>query len=95
MAASSITFRLRAMMILWPAFLMAGVLEMLVFAVVDPAQLHWFGGEAVDWPASAIYTVAFFVFWGVIATAGALTQLLEMPTEDINHLPEPAQGPQG
>jgi len=35
-----------AMTILWPAFLMAGVLEVLVFAVVDPGELHWFGGAA-------------------------------------------------
>ena len=40
----------RALQILWPAFLMAGVLEMLVFAVVDPAELHWFGGPAIGWP---------------------------------------------
>lgn len=73
------SFRLRAMAVLWPAFLMAGVLEMLVFAVIDPQQLHWFGGEPVDWPSSAVYTLTFFMFWGVIATAGALTQLLELP----------------
>jgi hypothetical protein len=29
--------------IMWPAFLSAGVLEMLVFAVVDPQDLHWMG----------------------------------------------------
>ncbi len=28
---------------LWPAFLVAGVIEMLVFAMVDPKHLHWFG----------------------------------------------------
>ena len=31
-----------------PSFLMAGVLEMLVFAVVDPATCSWFGGAPVD-----------------------------------------------
>ena len=39
----------RALTILWPAFLMAGVLEMLVFVVVDPSDLRWFGGEALNW----------------------------------------------
>ena len=34
----------RALCILWPAFVMAGVLEMLVFALVDPAGLRWMGG---------------------------------------------------
>lgn len=85
MATSS--FSLRAMAILWPSFLMAGVLEMLVFAVVDPTQLHWFGGAPVELSPTAVYTLAFFVFWGVIATAGALTQLLETPASELNHLP--------
>ncbi|MEK8050695.1 hypothetical protein AACH10_10625 [Ideonella sp. DXS22W] len=77
-------FTLRALAILWPAFLMAGVLEMLVFAVVDPATLHWFGGAPVEIAPAGVYTLAFFVFWGVIATAGALTQLLQQSAEEVN-----------
>jgi hypothetical protein len=48
--------------ILWPSFLAACLLEFMVFAIVDPAELHWPGhiGPASD---RAIYTVAFFVFW--------------------------------
>jgi hypothetical protein len=72
-------FRERALLILWPAFLMAGVLEALVFAVVDPMTLHWFGAEALAWSASAVYSGTFLIFWGVIATSGAITQLLEGP----------------
>lgn len=49
--------------IAWPAFLLAAVLEMLVFAMVDPGDLHWFG-QPLDWSRQAVYTVAFFVFWG-------------------------------
>jgi hypothetical protein len=77
-------FKMRAMTILWPAFLMAGVLEMLVFALVDPGSLHWFGGTPLPLSPAGIYTVAFFVFWGVIALAGALTRLLEGEPEHIN-----------
>ena len=66
----------RSLVILWPAFMMAGVLEVLVFAVVDPTSLTWFGVQPIGWTAQAIYTVTFFIFWGVIATAGAITQLL-------------------
>lgn len=76
--------QMRVMAILWPAFIMAGVLEMLVFALVDPGSLHWFGGEQVQLSATAVYTMAFFVFWGVIATAGAMTRLLEGDPEAIN-----------
>ena len=74
----------RAMTILWPAFLMAGVLEMLVFAVVDPGELHWFGGPVIGWPAQAVYTVTFLIFWGAIATAGALTALLALESDEVN-----------
>ncbi|MBP6903135.1 MAG: hypothetical protein KBC73_23795 [Burkholderiaceae bacterium] len=75
----------KAMAVLWPAFLMAGVLEMLVFALVDPGGLHWFGGAPVELPPAAVYTLAFFVFWGVIALAGLLTQLLLQSADEVNH----------
>ena len=81
---SSPSFRMRAMAILWPAFLMAGVLEMLVFALVDPDALRWFGGSPIDMPPVAVYSLAFFLFWAVIAIAGALTQLLEMTPDELN-----------
>ena len=86
---TALSFRLRAMATVWPAFLMAGVLEMLVFALIDPHDLHWFGGAPVELSASAVYSLAFFVFWAVISTAGALTQLLKMTAEDVNRLPVP------
>ena len=69
--------RERLLLILWPAFVMAGVLEALVFVVVDPGTLHWFGAKPLNWSASAVYSVTFLIFWGVIATSGAITQMLE------------------
>jgi len=81
------TFRQRVMAILWPAFLMAGVLEMLVFAMVDPTQLHWFGSAPVELPPAGVYTMAFFVFWAAISTSGALTQLLELSPGELNRQP--------
>lgn len=62
--------------VLWPAFLAAAVLEMLVFALVDPAQLHGPSGAALGWSAQSVYSVAFFVFWGVSAVGCALTAWL-------------------
>lgn len=70
---------LRAALIGWPAFVMAGVLEMLVFSVVDPATLTWFGHEPIGWSNNAVYSITFLIFWAVIATAGAITQLLGEP----------------
>ena len=68
----------------WPSFLMAGVLEMLVFSLVDPAQLHWFGGAPVELSATSVYSLAFFVFWVVIFTAGGISHLLSESATEIN-----------
>jgi hypothetical protein len=65
--------------VLWPAFLMAGVLEMLVFAVVDPESLQDSTGEALPLSRSAAYSVAFLVFWAAIATSAAITRRLDTP----------------
>ena len=48
--------------ILWPSFLAACLLAFMVFAMVDPAELHWPGdvGAASN---RAIYTLTFFAFW--------------------------------
>ena len=78
----------RALQILWPAFLAAGVLEMLVFAVIDPADLRWFGGAAIGWSAQAIYTVTFLMFWAAIATSAALSALLAIESDELNERDE-------
>jgi hypothetical protein len=66
----------RALQVLWPAFLMAGVMEMLIFVVVDPSELQWFGGAHIEWSRQAIYTVTFVLCWVVTTTSSALTALL-------------------
>ena len=76
----------QALRILWPAFLAAGVLEMLVFAVVDPTELRWFGGPLIGWPPLAIYSVTLFIYWVFIAFAGALTALLSLNEDEVNKM---------
>lgn len=76
MTQKSPVFLRRCLQILWPSFLMAGVTEVLVFAVVDPGDLRWFGGEVIGWSSSATYTVSFFIFWFTISMATAITALL-------------------
>lgn len=75
--AGPLPFHDRVLMILWPAFVMAAVLEALVFVVVDPASLNWFGVEPLSWTTSSVYSVTFLIFWSVISTSGAITQLLQ------------------
>ena len=80
----------RLMWIGWPAFLVACVLEMLVFAVVDPDNLHWFG-QPIVLSHQGIYTVAFFLFWLVSALAGTLTLLLAEPGQDTQDVIDRAE----
>ena len=71
------------MCIVWPAFLVAAVLEMVVFALVDPSNLHWFG-QPVPLSINAVYTLAFFVFWVMTMASSALTILLAMSSLEVN-----------
>ena len=78
----------RLMWIAWPAFLMAGIMEMIVFALVDPQDLHWFGQPLVL-SRQGVYTVAFFVFWALMMVATALTTLLSLSPFEVNRCPVP------
>lgn len=85
----------KMMWIAWPAFLVAGVLEMLVFAMVDPQDLQWFG-QPVPLSRQGVYTVSFFVFWGIAMLSSGLTTLLSMSPFEVNQCPLPgAERPEG
>jgi hypothetical protein len=71
------------MSVLWPAFLLACAAELLVFALVDPGDLHW-RGQAIGLSRQAVYTAGFFVFWLLAVGSSALTLLLTKPAEEIN-----------
>ena len=72
-----------ALLLIWPSFLVSCVLEVLVFAVLDPHSLHWMG-HPVEISRQAVYTLAFFLFWGAIMTACGLTLFLLKPAADVN-----------
>jgi hypothetical protein len=67
--------RLHWMRILWPSFLTACLLQMVVFAFLDPLHLvavH----ETAELSFRAIYSLAFFVFWAVTLISSAITAWL-------------------
>lgn len=85
----------RLMRIAWPAFLLAGVIEMLVFALVDPQDLQWFG-HPLALSREGVYTLAFFAFWLLSMASSALTTLLSMSPFEVNRCPLPIDGrPEG
>jgi hypothetical protein len=59
--------------ILWPAFLVAGVLEMVVFSWVDPGAIRM-----GDWQPDTMttYSVSFLLFWALVACASGLSRWL-------------------
>jgi hypothetical protein len=70
--------------VVWPAFLGAAAIEALVFALVDPSAVHLESRAGEPWPAIAVYTVAFFAFWALVAGACLLTVVLERPAAEVN-----------
>lgn len=79
----------RMMWIAWPAFLVAGLLEMLVFGLVDPKDLQWFG-HPLALSRQGVYTVAFFAFWALSMVSSGLTTLLSMSPFEVNRCPVPS-----
>ncbi len=70
----------RLMWVIWPAFLVAGVAELVFFSVFDPFDLHFFGAP-LEMSRQAIYTMGFFGFWGLGIASSALTLFLERGPE--------------
>jgi hypothetical protein len=66
----------RLMWVIWPAFLVAGVAELVFFSVFDPFDLHFFGAP-LEMSRQAVYTMGFFGFWALGIASSALTVFLE------------------
>lgn len=86
----------RAISILWPSFIVAGVAEAVFFTVFDPMELTIFGHPA-GLSRIAVYSLGFFLFWAFAASASAFTCFLQRSSAEINRLCplEPADRPPG
>jgi hypothetical protein len=79
----------------WPAFLSACLLELVVFAMLDPQDLHWFG-QPLALSREGVYTVSFFAFWAISTMSNSLTWLLGKPPAEVNACPlAPGERPDG
>ena len=86
---------LQLIWILWPSFLVAAIANAVFFTVFDPQELVVLG-EPVILTRTAVYSIGFFAFWAVTATASALTCFLQRSAAQINQCPlEPAERPAG
>lgn len=75
------------MAVAWPAFLVAGLLEMLVFGLVDPQDLQW-SGEVLAISRQGIYTLSFFAFWLLAMLSSALSLWLTLSASQVNQAAE-------
>lgn len=83
------------LLLAWPAFMAACVLELLVFALVDPMDLHA-GGAPLGWSRQGVYTIAFLAFWAISFAACLFTTLLRMTPAEVNECPfSPGERPEG
>lgn len=73
----------RWVLLTWPSFLAACLLEALVFAAVDPNEVHW-PGQTVQPSRQAVYTAAFFSFWLIVMASSSLVLWLSKTPRDVN-----------
>lgn len=78
----------RAMNILWPSFLAAGMAEVAFFTLFDPQDF--------ELGRLAAYSVGFFGFWAIAAASSALTCFLQRGADEVNRCPlVPTERPAG
>ena len=75
----------RAIVILWPSFIVGGIGEVLFFTVFDPQELYLFG-EPTSLSRLAIYSIGFFMCWAFAAASSAFTCFLQKSAAEVNQL---------
>ncbi len=78
---------LKLIQVLWPSFLVAGIVEIIFFTVVNPQELYLLG-QAVHFSAIATYSIGFFGFWLVCAASSLATLFFQQTSEEINRTDE-------
>lgn len=86
----------RLIWVLWPSFLVGGLMDVIFFTLFDPLELDY-KGELLIGSRLAAYSFGFFVFWAFAAGSSALTCFFQRRAADINRLCplEPEERPQG
>lgn len=68
----------KAIGILWPAFLVAGVAEMVFFSLFDPVEMHFLDASN-ELSRTTVYSIGFAFFWGIGVAASVLALWLRPP----------------
>lgn len=78
----------RAIWILWPAFIVGGIAEVIFFTIFDPMEMSLFG-EPIGLSRLAVYSIGFVLFWAFAAASSAFTCFLQRTSNEINRCPLP------
>lgn len=71
----------RAIAILWPSFILAGVATAVFFTSFDPAELFT-SDHQLRMKRLGAYTIGFFLFWLLGATSSLLSLYFQHPPHD-------------
>lgn len=69
--------------LLFLSFFTAVLGETFFFAFIDPQTLYLFG-QPVVWPPMVVYSVGFFMFWGLTALTAGLVALMSKSGDEVN-----------
>lgn len=73
----------RAVAVLWPSFLMAGVATVVFFTAFDPQQLALVAGIGEPVSRLGSYTIGFFLFWLLTLSSSVLTCYFQRPCHTV------------
>ncbi len=73
----------RVINIVWPAFIIGGIANVVFFTMFDPLDLNLYGRQLAG-SRLAVYTVGFFCFWAMAAASSALTCFFQRSVGQIN-----------
>lgn len=74
----------RLIWVLWPAFVVGGIGEIVFFALISPKELYLFG-EPVHFSPLATYSIGFICFWMLCAASSLFTCFLQRSSKEVNH----------
>lgn len=75
--------KMKSILVLWPSFLVAGILNSLFFTLFDPLELM-LGSEPLFDSRVVAYSCGFFICWLFAGLSSGLTLFFERDRSEIN-----------
>lgn len=80
----------RIILVLWPSFIAAGVMDIVLFTLLDPIALSYQDAPLFTTRLSA-YSWGFFLFWLFGAVSSALTCYFQCSATQLNKICRPSE----